>query len=110
MIALGNNQRYTWDYLAVMQAPNAIIRHDHSHAQNRFAVIPTPLRLQSPTALTGRGVTIALRDSGFYPHPDLTEPQNRILAFHDVTNPKARLAADQAPPAWAWHGTQTAVV
>ena len=30
---------------------------------------------------TGRDVTIAFLDSGFYAHSDLTEPDNRILAF-----------------------------
>jgi hypothetical protein len=93
-----------------MKAPGASTQHDHSHAQNRFAVIPTALRLNAQNTYTGKGVMIALLDSGFSPHPDLTAPQNRILVFHDVTNSSAKLNADQMPPAWAWHGTQTSVV
>jgi serine protease AprX len=30
---------------------------------------------------TRRGVTIAFLDSGFYPHPDLTQPKNRVLCY-----------------------------
>ncbi|MDX2044561.1 MAG: S8 family serine peptidase [Acidobacteriota bacterium] len=85
------------------------IDHAHTHAQNRFAVIPVAERLAADTTRTSRGVTIAILDSGFYPHPDLTEPRNRIVAFHDVTNPKAKLDASVPPQSWDWHGTQTSV-
>jgi len=85
-------------------------QHEHSHSQNRFAVLPTPLRLAGDVARTGRGVTIAFLDSGFYPHPDLTEPANRIIAYEDITKPGASLNADAEPHGWAWHGTQTCVV
>lgn len=85
-------------------------QHEHSHSQNRFAVLPTPLRLAGNTARTGRGVTIAFLDSGFYPHPDLTEPTNRIIAFEDVTKPGASLDAGAEPNSWDWHGTRTSVV
>lgn len=83
--------------------------HAHTHALNRFAVIPVAERLGAETTLAGRGVTIAFLDSGFYPHPDLISPQNRILAYHDVTNPGAWLDAALPPESWAWHGTQTSV-
>lgn len=76
---------------------------------NRFAVIPTPTRLDADPRFTGRGVTIALLDSGFYPHPDLVAPTNRIIAYHDVTNPRGRLRADAPVEDWHWHGTQTSV-
>ncbi len=33
--------------------------------------------------LSGKGVTVAFIDSGVYPHPDLTRPRNRIIAFKD---------------------------
>src|SRR5712671_4826696 len=38
-------------------------------------VLPTPLRMDAHEAFTGRGVTIAFLDSGFYAHEDLTKPQ-----------------------------------
>jgi serine protease AprX len=83
--------------------------HAHTHALNRFAVIPVTERLRADATRTGRGVTIAFLDSGFYPHPDLTRPHNRILACQDVTQPEARCGEALLPQAWDWHGTQTAV-
>jgi serine protease AprX len=77
---------------------------------NRFAVIPTPQRLGASPDYTGKGVTIALLDSGFYPHPDLTQPVNRILAYHDIAQPGALLDAQAVPAETAWHGTMTSVV
>jgi hypothetical protein len=44
-------------------------------------------------------VAIAILDSGFYPHPDLAQPKNRIVAFKDVTNNKAWLKSDAVPQA-----------
>lgn len=35
------------------------------------------------TTLTGKDVTIAIIDTGIYPHPDL---ENRIVAFRDFVN------------------------
>jgi serine protease AprX len=84
--------------------------HAHNHGQNRFAVIPTHQRLNTDTNYTGRGVTIAFLDSGFYPHPDLTEPASRIVAFHDISGQETSLRADRLSEAWQWHGTQTSVV
>ncbi|MGH9842104.1 MAG: S8 family serine peptidase [Blastocatellia bacterium] len=94
---------------AVIKADASTNDHAHTHALNRFAVIPVAERLGADTTLAGRGVTIAFLDSGFYPHPDLVSPQNRILAYHDVTNPKARLDVEPPPQPWDWHGTQTSV-
>ncbi|MBI4470260.1 MAG: S8 family serine peptidase [Acidobacteria bacterium] len=84
--------------------------NQHLHTINRFGVIPTPQRLDAVDERRGKGVTIAFLDSGFYPHPDLTQPVDRILAYVDITRPGARLRAAARPQPWAWHGTQTAVV
>src|SRR5687768_11155945 len=53
--------------------------HSTVFEQNSY-VLPTPLRLDADERFTGRGMTIAFLDSGFYSHPDLTTPRNRILA------------------------------
>ncbi|MFZ5753048.1 MAG: S8 family peptidase [Bacillota bacterium] len=37
---------------------------------------------------TGKGVTIAVLDTGIYPHPDFLEPVNRIIDFVDLINNK----------------------
>lgn len=84
--------------------------HDHLHAPNRFAVIPTGVRLNADPQYTGKGVTIAFLDSGFYAHPDLVETSNRVLFYKDIA--EERLALDVSDPAesWQWHGTQTSIV
>jgi serine protease AprX len=87
--------------------------HGHEHARNRFAVIPTHERLDADTHLKGRGVTVAFLDSGFYSHPDLCEPRDRVVAYEDVTGEEPSLGgsfiAGRAPESWHWHGTMVAV-
>lgn len=73
------------------------------------AILPTPVRLGASERFRGRGVTIAFLDAGFYAHPDLTTPDDRIRAYADVTNRAARrrdlLTADDS----SWHGMMTSV-
>ena len=83
--------------------------HDHLHAPNRFAVIPTGVRLKADPQYTGKGVTIAFLDSGFYPHPDLLEPRNRILSYKDITDERVSLDVNDPAESWQWHGTQTSI-
>ncbi|MBO8173068.1 MAG: S8 family peptidase [Bacillaceae bacterium] len=40
----------------------------------------------SQRGLEGKGVTIAVVDTGIYPHDDLTRPENRIKAFKDFVH------------------------
>src|SRR5262245_17749610 len=72
--------------------------------------LPTPLRMDADERFRGRGVTIAFLDSGFYAHQDLTEPTNRIVAYHSIfseeDDPTKLLTADVA----SWHGMMTSVV
>jgi len=72
--------------------------------------LPTPLRMDADERFTGRGVTIAFLDSGFYAHKDLTEPTNRIVAYHSIfapeDDPTLLLTTDVA----SWHGMMTSVV
>ena len=83
--------------------------HDHGHSQNRFAVVPTPLRLGVDPDRTAREVTIAFLDSGFYPHPDLTQPADRIVAYEDIKRPDATLNHEKTQDDSDWHGTMTSV-
>ena len=84
-------------------------KHSHSHGLNRFAVIPTAERLNVDPRFTGRGVTMAFLDSGFHPHPDLVEPNNRLMAFHDITGEETETDSERTIESWHWHGTQTTV-
>lgn len=73
-------------------------------------ILPTPIRLGASERYRGRGVTIAFLDAGFYAHPDLVTPRDRILAYADVTNPRARRRDLDAPDESSWHGMMTSVV
>lgn len=90
-------------------------------AEAAFGVLPTRLRLHADPRFSGRGVTIALVDSGFYPHPDLIRPHNRIRVWADATQDPISVvhfdrAETQAWPgwdganSWQWHGTMTSTV
>jgi serine protease AprX len=75
--------------------------------QGRY-VLPTWLRLGADERFTGRGVTIAFLDSGFYNHADLTTPHSRILAFHNII-PRGTGTLESIDVA-SWHGMMTSVV
>lgn len=73
-----------------------------------FPALSVPARLRTENRYTGKGVCIALIDSGFVPHPDLTMPKNRILVYYDAVN---RVEAPLPPTdvhLHSWHGTMTA--
>ncbi len=72
----------------------------------QHVVLPTPARMRAHTGYAGRGVTIAFVDSGFFAHPDLVRPANRIRAYVDITGRGARLDRSSDD---AWHGTMTSV-
>jgi serine protease AprX len=83
---------------------DAAVSKDGSH------VLSTPLRLDADDRFTGKGVTIAFLDSGFYPHVDLTTPRNRIVAYHSLVDPAGGLESLFQPDVASWHGMMTSVV
>ncbi len=92
---------------------NRAKRQLESHAavfeQNDF-VLPTPLRMDADERFTGRDVTIAFLDSGFYAHPDLTTPDNRILAYHSIFDAPGDRTSEMTNDVASWHGMMTSVV
>jgi serine protease AprX len=88
-------------------------RQVDSHAtvfeQNAF-VLPTPLRMDADERFTGRGVTMAFLDSGFYEHPDLTQPRNRIVAYHSIFAAEGDDTSLHTNDVASWHGMMTSVV
>ena len=72
--------------------------------------LPVPVRMDADERYTGRGVTIAFLDSGFYAHKDLIEPDNRILAYHNIFAPEEGVPALQNSDVASWHGMMTSVV
>lgn len=78
--------------------------------QEGSAILPTPLRLGASPRYRGRGVTIAFLDAGFYAHPDLVTPVDRIREYVDVTRPRSRRSDIDDPKDAGWHGMMTSVV
>lgn len=58
--------------------------------------------IQIDRKLSGAGITIAILDTGLYPHPDLVTPISRIVGFADLVNGKADYYDDHG------HGTHCA--
>ncbi|MBX7187650.1 MAG: S8 family serine peptidase [Vicinamibacteria bacterium] len=72
-------------------------------------ILPTGLRLGASARFRGRGVTIAFLDAGFYAHPDLITPVDRIREYVDVTRSHSRRADIDEPSDTGWHGMMTSV-
>ncbi len=86
-----------------------------------FGALPTPLRMHADPRFAGAGVTVAFVDAGFYPHPDLVRPVNRIRAWADAGGSRVRsrfYRPDEVPvwegwdaaSPWQWHGLMTSTV
>ncbi len=73
-------------------------------------VLSTPLRLDSDERFTGKGVTIAFLDSGFYPHVDLTTPNNRIIGYRNMMANDGDVTTLFQADVASWHGMMTSVV
>lgn len=75
---------------------------------NRPSALPIPTRLQATDAPSTRDVVIAMVDSDFIAHPDLSQPRSRIIRYVDAVQ---RLELDRTPAVARdrhWHGTMTA--
>src|SRR5918995_5395047 len=72
--------------------------------------LPVPARMDADERYTGRGVTIAFLDSGFYAHKDLTEPVNRIVAYHSIFATEDDPSFLEKSDVASWHGMMTSVV
>ena len=79
-------------------------------AEAAYGPIPIPLRMHADPRYTGRGVTLALVDAGFYPHPDLTQPVNRIRQWVDASVEPVREHSTESPGRADWHGLMTSTV
>lgn len=84
---------------------------DHPiYGKSDLFVLPTAVRLRANPHYTGRGITLCFLDSGFYPHPDLTQPHSRIVEMVDATTDAIVTPADfREPRAVSWHGMMTSV-
>jgi serine protease AprX len=67
-------------------------------------------RLEADTRFTGKGVVAAFLDSGFYAHPDLTEPHSRIHGYVDLIGRTSGVEHLAQVDASSWHGMMSSVV
>jgi serine protease AprX len=91
------------------RAKTQVDSHNLIFEQNA-EVLPTHLRLDADERFTGRGVTIAFLDSGFYAHDDLTNPVNRIVAYHSIFDADDDRTSLDTTDVASWHGMMTSVV
>lgn len=86
------------------------IMQDAALQKDGSRVLSTPLRLDSDERFTGKGITIAFLDSGFYPHVDLTTPNNRIIGYRNMMADDGDVTTLFQPDVASWHGMMTSVV
>ncbi|MEO6588644.1 MAG: S8 family serine peptidase [Pyrinomonadaceae bacterium] len=91
------------------RAQNQIL-NDAAMNKDGSYVLSTPLRLDADERFTGKNVTIAFLDSGFYPHIDLTTPDNRIIGYRNMTETDGDFTTLFQPDVASWHGMMTSVV
>jgi serine protease AprX len=81
------------------------------HLRDQAVLHATPTRVPHNPKYTGQGVTIAFVDSGFYPHPDLTRPADRIVCHVDATTSEPHVKDKfNKPHVTSWHGMMVACV
>jgi serine protease AprX len=83
---------------------------DHGRDPRRGGILPTAVRLGARDPFRGRRVTVAFLDAGFYAHPDLVEPRDRIVRYVDMRDTRVRRSDLDRPHASSWHGMMTSVV
>src|SRR4051812_2489105 len=66
-------------------------------ASGAGTVLPIAERLAADPRFSGRGVTAAFLDSGFFAHPDLMQPICRVRAYHDVLSGRSGVDLVTAP-------------
>ena len=86
------------------------ILNDAAMNKDGSFVLSTPLRLDADERFTGKDVTIAFLDSGFYPHIDLTTPDNRIIGYRNMMETDGDFTTLFQPDVASWHGMMTSVV
>jgi serine protease AprX len=81
------------------------------YSPDEQTLLPTPVRVHANPYFTGRGVAVAFLDSGFYPHPDLVRPRNRVLCYVDATgSTPVEKASFKKSHVTSWHGLMTSAI
>ena len=74
------------------------------------APLPVAERVGADQRFTGRGVVAAFLDAGFYAHPDLTEPVNRIRDYVNLVGGRSGVGQLHRTDVSSWHGMMSSVV
>lgn len=98
------------ELISASEGINTVEQQETAPSNQLDQALPTPLRMDADERFTGRGITIAFLDSGFYAHKDLLEPVNRILAYHSIFAFEDDPTLLQTPDVASWHGMMTSVV
>jgi serine protease AprX len=98
------------ELITAREAINTVEPQETGPSNQLDQALPTPLRMDADERFTGRGITIAFLDSGFFAHEDLLEPVNRILAYHSIFSIEDDPTLLQTPDVASWHGMMTSVV
>jgi serine protease AprX len=83
---------------------------EHGRDPRAGGILPTAVRLGARDQYRGRGVTIAFLDAGFFAHPDLVQPEDRIVRYTDVAHGRHGREHIDRPSHEGWHGMMTSVV
>ncbi len=108
--AAGETNEICVNCLELFSRAKAQIDSHHIVFEQTDYVLPTPLRMNADERFTGRGITIAFLDSGFYAHDDLTKPENRIVAYHSIFDAEDDRTSLETTDVASWHGMMTSVV
>jgi serine protease AprX len=102
---------YPFDFLEDrLSTPRPLPEPTGTEPEGAQAPLPVPERLGIDHRFTGRGVVVAFLDSGFYAHPDLTQPENRIREYVDLATGRSGPRALSEPDVSSWHGMMSSVV
>jgi serine protease AprX len=74
------------------------------------APLPVAERVGADQRFTGRGVVAAFLDAGFYAHPDLVEPVNRIRDYVNLVGGRSGVGQLHRTDVSSWHGMMSSVV
>ena len=88
--------------MATKNITEKIYLDDHVYKLMDIAPITVGSDFANEYGLTGKDVSVAILDTGIFPHEDLTTPYNRIIGFKDFINQKDRPYDDDG------HGTHVA--
>ena len=86
----------------VLELPADSVKHLRGMESIKAVYEVSNITTQSDAGFTGRGINIAILDTGLWPAEDFTKPGNRLIAFKDFVNGRRDFYDDNG------HGTHVA--